>query len=230
MQSMSAADLDEFQMRFSEHGWKLSPGGRIVDENETLLWFQQEVGTDVDCMSSFDFVASDHGVATYPSIGILHHEVSTLNGRFLGLPSDPVWTFGLSLSDVLKRQRVEASPYVRWLISSSESIRHVVEVLQSDIVTFAAPIISSHSTLSGIISYLEAEGARRYQAQAGQLAIAYALCTEMPAAIRVLAEYATESVRQGLPMSIQSWNFVRAFVRHFEIDPRVLPFDLPPES
>jgi hypothetical protein len=227
MQSMSADDLDSFEMRFSERGWTLSPGGRMVDETETVLWFQQQVSSDVSCMSSFDFVESDHGVATYPSIGVLHYGISVLNGQFLGLPSGDVWTFSLNLSDVLKKQGIEASPYRRWLISSPASIPHVANVLQSDITAFAMPVISSHLTLDGIISYLEDEGARRYQAQAGQLAIAYALRTEMPSSIRLLEEYAAEAGRQRSPMSVQSWNFVKAFVRHFGIEQEMLPFSIP---
>jgi hypothetical protein len=203
---------------FARLGWERTLFGR----GEDLQSFAKLSRTMEHGLTVYPDLA-DGSVAVFASVGISHPTLSRLASEFYQLPVSSV--FGASVSDLLTEAGLDGNPYRRWAIRSLAEVDMVVARLCGDVATFAERYLASFSSIPDLIDPLAND---KGPLASGHLILAYALTGRWPEALDALARHASRALGERPPMSTQSWRFIRSFVRHYEISPQSLPFEIPP--
>ena len=156
-----------------------------------------------------------------PALGVALPEAVELEGRFLGLPKSSnrtASTFGVGLRDLLPAE--ERKPLLRWCITGKRTVHQVASTIFDDFSHYGLHFFGEFTTEESMVRYLE--GRKRSQDVSGKLAILYAIARRDEEALVELVDYMREARTQSPPISVQSWNFVRAFVDRFGIGESLL--------
>ncbi|MFJ7957516.1 hypothetical protein ACIQ62_14630 [Streptomyces sp. NPDC096319] len=199
----------------------LAPSGWAMVDEEDLI-FQRSAKRSIDHQLGLGITLRDRGVSFLPSLGVKHRETSDVMLVLLGLPKDPIGvsSYGCSLLSLLPGQ----GSLERWHIDESTPPQAVTNRIVRDIGDYGERFFSTLPDAASLVVKLKAS--RRDQMSAAHLAVMANLIGLRGEALDALAEYARSIPDADSASSAQSWRFVRAYLGHFQVDVKELPFSI----